>query len=161
MSEAKPLETDAGEGLNALYRRYAAWLNRRLRARVGPEDAADVVQETYVRIAPFADNSILHPRALLLKVALNIVRDHGRRERRRRDHTATQRDEIEHPSQFDEVLLAEIVSSMPRLYSDVFVLSRFDGMTYPEISRTLDISVKTVEWRMSKALEHCALRLDL
>lgn len=161
MSEAKPLETDADGGLNALYRRYAAWLNRRLRTRVGPDDAADVVQETYVRIAPYADKGILHPRALLLKVALNVVRDHGRRERRRREHTAHHTQEVEFASQFDEVLLAEIVRSMPALYRDVFVLSRFDGMTYPEISRMLDISVKTVEWRMSKALEHCALRLDL
>jgi RNA polymerase sigma-70 factor (ECF subfamily) len=50
---------------------------------------------------------------------------------------------------------------MPPLYRDIFVLNRFGGMTYPEIARARGISVKTVEWRMSKALEHCASRLDV
>ncbi len=161
VTEAKQLRADAGDGLNGLYRRYAAWLNRRLRARVSPEDAADVVQETYIRIAPYAEDGIAHPRAFLLQVAMNLVRDNGRRERRRRADVDLRAPDVEIASQFDQVLLAQIVRSMPQLYRDVFVLSRFDGMTYPDIARELEISVKTVEWRMSKALEYCALRLDL
>ena len=64
-------------------------------------------------------------------------------------------------SQIDALLLSEMIRSMPALYRNVFVLNRFGGMTYPEIARTLDISVKTVEWRMARALEYCASRLDL
>lgn len=161
VTEAEQLRAEAGDGLNGLYRRYAAWLNRRLRARVSPEDAADVVQETYIRIAPYAEGGIVHPRAFLLQVALNLVRDKGRREQRRRGDADIRPSESQDATQFDHVLLGQIVRSMPRLYRDVFVLSRFDGMTYPEIARELEISVKTVEWRMSKALEYCALRLDL
>jgi len=161
VSEAKPLQAEVGGGLDGLYRRYAAWLNRRLRARIGPDDAADVVQETYIRIAPFADGGIAHPRAFLLRVALNLVRDDAKHRRRRPSDADLQSPESEGAPQFDQVLLAQIIRSMPQLYRDVFVLSRFDGMTYPEIAKELEISVKTVEWRMSKALDYCALRLDL
>ena len=161
MSEAKPLHAEVGGGLDGLYRRYAAWLNRRLRARIGPDDAADVVQETYIRIAPFADGGIAHPRAFLLRVALNLVRDDAKHRRRRPSDADLQSPESEGAPQFDQVLLAQIIRSMPQLYRDVFVLSRFGGMTYPEIAQSLEISVKTVEWRMSRALEYCASRLDL
>jgi RNA polymerase sigma-70 factor (ECF subfamily) len=161
LTEVKQLQADAGDGLNGLYRRYAAWLDRRLRARVSPQDAEDVVQETYIRIAPYADGGIRHPKAFLLKVALNLVRDGGRRDARRNSVDQPAVPDIEAPSQYDQVLLGQIVRSMPVLYRDVFVLSRFDGMTYPEIAEMLDVSIKTVEWRMSKALEYCALRLDL
>lgn len=162
MTEAKRLEAEAGDGLDRLYRRYAVWLGRRLRARIGVDDAADVVQETYLRVAPHAEAGIRHPKAFLLQVALNLVRDRGRRESRRtlamEDHCPPT---AEAPPQFDRILLAQIVTAMPPLYRDVFVLSRFEGMTYPEIARSLGVSVKTVEWRMSRALEHCASRLDL
>ena len=161
MSEAKPLQAEVGGGLDGLYRRYAAWLNRRLRARIGPDDAADVVQETYIRIAPFADGGIAHPRAFLLRVALNLVRDDAKHRRRRPSDADLQSPESEGAPQFDQVLLAQIIRSMPQLYRDVFVLSRFGGMTYPEIAQSFGISVKTVEWRMSRALEYCASRLDL
>ena len=161
LTEAKQLQAEAGDGLNGLYRRYAAWLDRRLRASVSPEDAADVVQETYIRIAPYADGGIRHPRAFLLQIALNLVRDGGRRDARRRQTLPHQTSQAEEATQYDQVLLTQIVRSMPTLYRDVFVLSRFDGMTYAEIAQLLDIGVKTVEWRMSRALEHCAARLDL
>lgn len=161
LTEAKQLQAEAGDGLNGLYRRYAAWLDRRLRASVSPEDAADVVQETYIRIAPYADGGIRHPRAFLLQIALNLVRDASRRDARRRQTHPPQTSDAEEATQYDQVLLAQIVRSMPPLYRDVFVLSRFDGMTYAEIAQLLDIGIKTVEWRMSRALEHCAARLDL
>ena len=63
--------------------------------------------------------------------------------------------------QFDHVLLSQVIRSMPPLYRNVFVLNRFGGMTYPEIARTLEISVQTVQWRMARAIEYCASRLDL
>jgi RNA polymerase sigma-70 factor (ECF subfamily) len=33
-------------------------------------------------------------------------------------------------------------------------------MTYNQIAVLRGLSVKTVEWRMSKALDHCTQRLD-
>lgn len=162
MSKADDFAADGGDGLNRLYRRYAVWLGRRLQPRIGADAAAEVVQETYLRIAPHPVEDIRHPKAFLLQVALNLVRDRAR--------AATRHDRAlfghqivgdEKASQFDEVLLLQILRDMPQLYRDVFVLSRFEGMTYPEIARTHAISVKTVEWRMARALEYCASRLDV
>lgn len=162
MSEAKELGAEGRDGLNRLYRDYAAWLRRRLRSRVGPDAAADVVQETYIRAAPYALSDIRHPKAFLLKIAENLVRDEGRRmARQQRDEQAHQAPDSEAASQFDEAVLSEVIRSMPPLYRNVFVLNRFGGMTYLEIARTLDVSAKTVEWRMARAIEYCASRLDL
>lgn len=162
VTDTKHLEAEAREGVNRLYRRYAVWLDRRLRLHVGPDAAEDVVQETYIRAAPYALSEIRHPKAFLLRIALNLVRDESRKAgRRRRDADRQHPAEAEAATQFDHVLLEQIIQAMPQLYRDVFVLNRFGGMTYPEIARSLEISVKTVEWRMSRALEYCASRLDL
>lgn len=160
MSEVGELERDGAEGLNRLYRSYARWLAERLSRRVGAADAADIVQETYLRITPADAGSIRHPKAFLLSVAMNLVRDKARRDKRRsaaQDEAARDRG---HAYQPDPVLLKQLVLSMPELYRDVFVLSRFGGMTYNQIATLHGVSVKTVEWRMSRALEHCTQRLD-
>lgn len=158
MSEASDLGRD--EGLNGLYRRYAHWLADRLGQRVGEADAADLVQETYLRIGPTDTGSIRHPKAFLLKVAMNLLRDKARRDKRRATAQQEAARDRGHAYQPDPVLLKQIVHSMPRLYRDVFVLSRFGGMEYNQIAILQGVSVKTIEWRMSKALEHCARRLD-
>lgn len=49
--------------------------------------------------------------------------------------------------------LFEVVSSKTK---EVFFLSRFDGLTYPEIAVKLNITVKTVEYHISKALKMLA-----
>lgn len=162
MTDTKQLGAEEQEGLTCLYQQYAAWLARRLRARIGSDAAADVVQETYIRAAPYPIADIRHPKAFLLRIAMNLLRDERRRLARQQHHAdATTSSDHEAAPQFDTLLLSEVIRSMPPLYRNVFVLNRFGGMTYPEIARTLDVSVKTVEWRMARALEYCASRLDL
>lgn len=46
-----------------------------------------------------------------------------------------------------------IINSLPEKCKEVFVLNRFEGKKYAEIAEHLDISVKTVETQMSKALK--------
>lgn len=161
MTDAKELKPEAAEGLNGLYRRYAGWLDGRLRAHVNADQAADVVQETYLRAAPYPSADIRHPKAFLLRIALNLVRDESRRLKRQRESSGDfGPDQSDAASQAEQLMLKQIILSMPPLYRDIFVLSRFGGMTYPEIAAARGLSVKAVEWRMSKALEHCVARLD-
>lgn len=160
MTDIKELRgTDPG--LAELYRRYAVWLNRRLARQVGPADADDVVQETYLRIAPLGRSEIRHPKAFLLQVAMNLVRDRGRRRvLENRQAASAEVPRSENASQADQLMLKQIILTMPPLYRDVFVLSRFGAMTYEEIAIAKGISVKTVQWRMAKAVAHCVARLD-
>ena len=49
-------------------------------------------------------------------------------------------------------LVAMTVESMPEQRRKVFNLSRIKGYTYPQIAAELGISVKTVEYHISRAL---------
>lgn len=155
--------------LDGLYRRYAGWLKRALHRRFGravAETAEDLVQEAYLRIAPHqAAGTVRAPRALLLHVASNLARDQLRRTARSGGVPAliedvAEREEHGVPSSQDEaVLLHQIVSALPPPLKDVFVLSRFAGMTNQDIADRCGLSVKTVEWRMTRALAFVALQL--
>lgn len=56
-------------------------------------------------------------------------------------------------------LIQKSINELPEKCREVFVLSRYENMKYKEIADQLDISVKTVEAQMSKALQHLRLRL--
>jgi RNA polymerase sigma-70 factor (ECF subfamily) len=165
------LDSEAPQPLDALYRRYADWLSGALRRRFGPAIAAiaeDIVQETYIRAVPYqAAGGIRHPRAFLMRVASNITRDHLRRERRGQTASAAAligaeaTAEVHQTSeQMAALQLKQTILALPDPYRDVFVLSRFGGLTYDEIAHHCGLSVKTVEWRMKKALALCAQRLQ-
>jgi RNA polymerase sigma-70 factor (ECF subfamily) len=49
--------------------------------------------------------------------------------------------------------IREAIDQLPVARRKVFILSRYDGLTYPQIAEKLDISVKTVENQMGKALK--------
>ena len=50
-------------------------------------------------------------------------------------------------------LLQNIMNSLPPKCKQVFAMSRIDELTYAEIASLMDISVKTVEAQISKALK--------
>lgn len=161
VTDAKEMDAETAEGLERLYRRYNSWLTGRLRVFVGADRAADVAQETYIRAAPYSVGGVRQPKALLLRIALNLVRDESRRSRRRGGEPAdvdTVDPEVG-ASQLEDLLLKQVILTMPALYRDVFVMSRFGGMTYAEIAAARGLNLKTVEWRMSKALDHCSKQM--
>ncbi|TPW18275.1 MAG: RNA polymerase sigma-70 factor, ECF subfamily [bacterium] len=148
----------------AIYGRYAAWLKAKLVRRYGAQDAEDLFQETWLRLAPYqAVSEIRHPQALLMRIASNLAADRTARRNHRSLHAAEVSQShgwgYELPAQADGVLAKQLVLGLPVPLRDVFVLSRFGGLTNTQIGEQLGISPKTVEWRMTKALAHCAAQL--
>lgn len=101
--------------------------------------------------------AVQNPKAFLLTVARNAAFDEVRKNRR-----LSAADDIEVASssvpedQLEAVFLRQVILSLPQPLRDVFVLSRFGGLTNAQIAEHLGIRPKTVEWRMTKALAHCA-----
>lgn len=52
-----------------------------------------------------------------------------------------------------KVLIAKAMDQLPPKCREVFMLSRLSGQTYQQIADSLDISVKTVENQMGKAIK--------
>jgi RNA polymerase sigma-70 factor (ECF subfamily) len=52
-----------------------------------------------------------------------------------------------------EAKIWKVINSLPEACKKIFILNRFEGKKYAEIAEDLNISVKTVETQMSKALK--------
>ena len=129
-----PESAEGSSTLDDLYRRYAAWLGRMLawRLRSTALDVDDIVQETYVRMARYAPaDAQRHPKALLLRIAVNLARDHMRRNVVR-GGLAEPLDESDEtnlgavaPEQHEALAMKQAILSLPPIYRDVFILNRF------------------------------------
>jgi RNA polymerase sigma-70 factor (ECF subfamily) len=51
------------------------------------------------------------------------------------------------------------IAELPEKCREIFILNRYENLKYQEIADKLQISVKTVETQMSKALQHMRIRL--
>lgn len=144
------------------------FLRRRLRVS---EDAYDIAQETYIRMMKYeGSREIKSPSAMLYKIAVNVVNDHGRASLSRLSSSHSAIDDVEIESELpsaerdvagrqDLELLLDAIDELPPKCKQVFLLSRVNGMTYPEIARHCGISVKMVEKQISRALAHCMRRV--
>lgn len=64
---------------------------------------------------------------------------------------------------FNQELLNSIekaIASLPDKRREIFCMHRFESLTYHEIASILDLSVKTVEKQMTRALKHLRKHLD-
>ncbi len=55
--------------------------------------------------------------------------------------------------------ITKAIDELPEKCKEIFQLNRFENLKYKEIANKLDISVKTVETQMSKALKHLREKL--
>ncbi len=76
---------------------------------------------------------------------------------------ATENNFFEQPDKLVEAeiraKIARSIDELPEKCREIFVMSRSGNLKYHEIAHKLQISVKTVETQMSKALQHMRLRL--
>ncbi|MEQ1560106.1 MAG: RNA polymerase sigma factor [Methyloglobulus sp.] len=137
------------------------------------EIAEDLVQEAYIRLIRQAQTEkIDNPRAYLFKVTHNLSIDYLRQGQVRShyvdcndidlEHIADSRPEPEADveSQVRLQHCLDALNSLPEIYRHVFLLHRFDGMTYIEIGETLQIPARTVERYAVKAFAHCFAKLQ-
>lgn len=138
---------------------------------VGSRDAAeDVVQEVFVTLwiqrerVSTPDNLLAYLYRSVRNRGLNLIR-HERLvtdfRTRRAAEGAPEGPPADRRTEDSEILEAvrQAVASLPPRSREVFQLSRDQGLTYPEIARTLGISVKTVETLMGRALKAVRARL--
>ena len=158
----------AAPSIGAWFERDAKWLERLLSRslRLPSAEVEDIAQDTWLRIARLSPGDVSHPRAFLSRIALNLFRDKRRREKVRKEkfHLLAANDIAPRgPERLQEQeadqLLEQIIVDLPQPLRDVFLLSRFRRMTNHDIAEHLGISVKTVEWRIGKAMEHCMTKL--
>lgn len=159
-----PIVISHDASLDEQYRELSPWLSRRLRHRLGSQcDVDDLVQESFIRFGRYDRQSrSRHPRALLIRIAGNLVTDEQRRARARGiDCQEALEEQVLGPrlltaaDQEATLALKRAILNLPADIREVFILARFSPMTQVEIGQALRISVKTVEWRLAKAVRMC------
>jgi RNA polymerase sigma-70 factor (ECF subfamily) len=142
-----------------LYYRYFEALFRFLRRQVNDDELAkDLLQEAFCKFWKSRDK--LDPRqsvkSYLYRISHNLVIDHRRKNLPATDTLDTHcNGELTYAADesFDfKDRTEKAIRELPEPVRLVFTMNRFDGIRYSEIAGTLNISVKTVEARMSKAL---------
>ena len=124
--------------------------------------AKDIVHEAFIKLWDNRQNidtegnvkSYLY--RSVHNLSLNYIRDnkrlHSTEEMLESDIDPVGFDYQVETSELQEAIISAI-DAMPPKMKQVFILSRYDGLKYKEIAQRLDISVKTVEVHMSKALK--------
>lgn len=172
--DVDPLASHGQAYFAALFRKYRNALFRYLSGIVSsPDDAAELVQESYARLLRQHQVKQLEAvsRTYLFSVATNLARDLLRRRTTRHSNAHWDIDELtladERPGPEHDIVWAQTLRSikqgireLPPLTRRVFLLSRFRGKTYPEIATLLGISTRTVERKMSEAMDAIAARLE-
>lgn len=130
-----------------------------------PDEAKEVVQETFIKVWVGKNNINTEESlpAYLFKITQNNCLNRLRRKRIESKYIEIYKVvyiDFGEISPYEALLAEEINSNIQMILRDlppkckrVFELSRIEGLKYSEIAEILQISIKTVEAHMSKALQ--------
>lgn len=146
-----------------LYRAEGPRLLRFFRRRIADfHEAQDLVQETFSRaLAAEPGQQVRKPEAYLTRVAQNLLRDRAKTRRRRSADLHVVADEailagtdqnclLETRDLLDR--LGRVMLELPQETREVFMAHRLEGLTYAEIAERSGLTVKQVEWAISRSV---------
>jgi len=150
--------------LEKLYRDQARNLCAYARKRVGSHEAEDVVRDAFLKLLQEGRaTDCSHPKAYLFRVASNTAVDALRRQMTRARYLsgegAAQSGDVAEPAPMIESRIAvaqleSLLDELPPPCRNAFLCYWLDEMSQSEIARYLGVTVRTVERRLAKALEH-------
>ena len=127
-----------------------------------PDEAEEIVQEMFVRIWQKKEDLVIATslKSYLYQAVRNICLNHLKHEAVKLEYQKNSIDSSSTANVSDtlvalelEVRIRETLDKLPTERKRIFLMSRNEGLKYREIAEKLNISVKTVENQMSKALK--------
>ena len=172
--------------LDSLFRLHHQELRRFAYKRLGCSfDAADVVQDAFVRYANMQQKSqqkskestvVETPRFFLSRIVTNLIIDQARRKQRRGIHSSIDEagndilDTVvdSQPTSYDIVasvqqlkILTKALDELPEKPRLALLLNRLEGKTHKQIAKHMAVSPSMVSKYIMQAIKHCAKRLSL
>lgn len=152
------------KAFEVLFKRHYKPLCRRVNSMLNDEEATeDVVQQLFIKIwesretLQTPDSVAAYLFTAARNRALNYIKSQSRKSSNEtplthlHDEADNRTEENMDAKELQKALYAAI-DALPEKRREVFVLSRFEGKSYKEIAEIMQISVKTVEAQMGKAL---------
>ena len=128
-----------------------------------PEEAREIAQETFVTL--WEKRTEIRPdlsvQAFILTIAkhkcLNVLRK--KIAEQKYSDSLTARETMANYSALSDETFDTALSELPEKTRIIYKMSRDQEMTYEEIAQEIDLSVKSVEYHMTKALAHMRHKL--
>ncbi len=155
---------------NTLYREYSGRLYRFAVGYLKSDtEAEEIVQEVFTTIWEKRGDlkESLSFKSFLFTVAFNMIRKHFRTKAYLAEYFNSESSEDSDLRTYENVnydslyqYVNELVDKLPKRRREIFIKSRFEGLTIKEIADDMRISHKTVENQLSDALKFIRSALD-
>ena len=158
------LRSNPEETISQLFREHYAYLHRAV-YRVIPDNkiSEDLVQDVFYELWRKREHIQInisikaYLRRAVVNKALNYIRDQKIKPEGDEKLIYMENKQMNPQQKVElselEQRIHQAIARLPERCKQVFVLSRFEEMTYQEIADQLGVSIKTVEHQISKALK--------